>query len=214
MRELELSRPSRMLPLSWSLARVSSSSGSELFLQLAEFVQDQVDGLQRLAGRGAGVDAERAGVAVGAQVGIDGVGQAALFADGLEEARAHAAAQDRVQDQGGVAVFVGDGRGGHAQADLHLLQRLFCCFSRMRALEIGRGEFVDGLAAVQRREFLGHGLDEAVVVEIAGGGEDHVAGVEAAGVVVEELVLVEPGRRSRWCPGSACRADGPSRSSG
>ena len=35
--------------------------------------------------------------------------------------------------------------------------------------------------------------DEGVVVEVAGGGEDHVGGGEAAGVLVEDDVLVEAG---------------------
>jgi hypothetical protein len=39
-----------------------------------------------LVDRGAGVDAERAGVAEGIHLGVDGVGEAAIFADGLEEA--------------------------------------------------------------------------------------------------------------------------------
>ena len=75
-----------------------------------------------LADGGAGVDAEGSGVAVGAEIGEDGVGHAAIFANGLEEARAHAAAEHGIEDQRGVAVFVGDGRGGDAEADLHLLE--------------------------------------------------------------------------------------------
>ena len=43
MREFELSSPIRMLPLSWSLARVSSSSLRGVLLQLAEFRHNQVD---------------------------------------------------------------------------------------------------------------------------------------------------------------------------
>ena len=169
--------------------------------------------LQRLAGGGAGVDAERAGVAVGAQVGVDGVGHAALFADGLEEARAHAAAEHGVQDQRGVAVVVGDGRRGHAEADLHLLQRFFVAQQDARAGDRAPASRAAASPAGRAANFCSDGVDELVVVEIAGGGEDHVAAVKAVAVVGEELLLVEPCRRSRWCRGSACRADGLSRSS-
>ena len=52
-----------------------------------------------------------------------------------------------------------------------------------RALSLGR----------RGREVFGDLGDEGVVVEVAGGGEDHVARGEAAGVVVEDGGLVEAG---------------------
>ena len=48
-------------------------------------------------------------------------------------------------------------------------------------------------AGGERGEVLGDLGDEGVVVEVAGGGEDHVARGEAAGVVVEDDLLVEAG---------------------
>ncbi len=201
-----------MLPLSWSLARVSSSALSGLLLELAELGEDEVDDLEGLAGGGAGVDAEGSGVAIGAEVGVDGVGHAALFADGLEEARTHAAAEHGVEDERGVAVLVGDGRGGDAEADLHLLEG-FLVAQHDAGAGFGRRQLAERLRRRRARELGGDGVGELVVVEIAGGGEDHVAAVEAVAVVVEELILVEAGYGVAWCRGWASPADGPSRSS-
>ena len=185
-----------MLPLSWSLARVSSSSASGVSLRLRNSARMRSTHFEGLAGRGAGVDAEGSGVAVGAEVGVDGVGHAALLADGLEEARTHAAAEHGVEDERGVAVVVGDGRGGHAEADLHLLEG-FLVAQQDAGAGLGRRQLVQRLAGGERRKLLRHGLDELVVVQVAGGGKDHVAAVEAVAVVVEELLLVEPGDGGR-----------------
>ena len=60
----------------------------------------------------------------------------------------------------------------------------------------GRGGDMDerGVAAGgEAAEVLGDLGDEGVVMEVAGGGEDHVARGKAAGVVVEDDVLVEAG---------------------
>jgi len=90
--------------------------GEECFFEGLELGHDEGDHFEGFVGGGSGVDAEGAGVRVGAEVGVDGVGHAALFADGLEEAGAHAAAEDGVEDEGGVAVFVGNFRRGNAKA--------------------------------------------------------------------------------------------------
>ena len=125
---------------------MSSSSLSGIFLEVAELGEDEVDDLEGLVGGGAGVDAEGAGVAVGAEVRVDGVGQAALFTDGLEEAGAHAAAEHGVEDQRGVAVVVGDGRRGHAEAELDLLEGLLVLEQDARG-----GERASGSGARLRR---------------------------------------------------------------
>ena len=48
-----------------------------------------------------------------------------------------------------------------------------------------------GFARRQGSELLATASTNCVVLEIAGGGEDHVAAAETAGVVVEELLLIE-----------------------
>ena len=167
-----------------------------LLLKLGELGHDEVDAFKRLTRRGAGVDAETAGVAVGRDVGVDRVSHAALFTDGLEEARAHAAAEDGVKDERDVAVGVRDGRRGDAEADLDLFESLF-----VAEQDFGRSErgwlFHQGSAGGKRAEFFGYGSYELVMMEVAGGREDYVAGVELAGVIVEKARLVKAGNCRR-----------------
>ena len=72
--------------MSWSLARLSSASGTGSFFEAAEFGEGELEDFGGLVDGGAGVDGEGAGVAEGVGLGVDGVGEAAVFADGLEEA--------------------------------------------------------------------------------------------------------------------------------
>ena len=58
----------------------------------------------------------------------------------------------------------------------------------MRALASGAGSSWRGSPAGERGKLLRDGGDEVIVVQIAGGGEDHVAAMEAVAVVVEELL--------------------------
>ena len=71
---------------------------------------------------GAGVDAEDAGFHIGAGEGIDGVDQAALFADFLEQAGGHAAAEQGREQQRRVVIRVGVADRGEAQDDVHLVE--------------------------------------------------------------------------------------------
>src|ERR1017187_8996073 len=57
-----------------------------LFFETAEFGKSQLQDLGDFSGGGAGVDGEASGVAEGIGLGVDGVGEAAVLADGLEEA--------------------------------------------------------------------------------------------------------------------------------
>ena len=50
-----------------------------------------------------------------------------------------------------------------------------------------------GGGGVEAAEVMGYLVDEGVVIEVSGGGEDHVAGGEAAAVEVEDGGLVEAG---------------------
>ena len=75
-----------MLLLSWSWARLSSAAGDGLFLETAEFEEGKLEDFFGLVDGGSGVDGEGAGVVEGVHLGVDGVGEALVFADGLEEA--------------------------------------------------------------------------------------------------------------------------------
>jgi hypothetical protein len=61
---------------------------------------------------------------VGAEEGIDGVGQAATFTDFLKQAGAHVAAEDHVENPTAVTSFIYQGRTPGSQAKMHLLKIL------------------------------------------------------------------------------------------
>ena len=65
--------------------------------QLVQLDVDQAEHLGDLARPGAGGDREGAGVGVRRRTGADGVGEAALLADLLEQAAGQAAAEDVVR---------------------------------------------------------------------------------------------------------------------
>ena len=116
-----------------------------LGLEAAEFLHDEVDDLEGAVGGSSGVDAEGACVAIGSEVAVDGVDEAAFFADGLEEARAHAAAEDGVEQEGRVAGLVSDGRSGHAETKLDLFEGFFV--AQVDAWgDGGRGAVAEGAA--------------------------------------------------------------------
>jgi hypothetical protein len=74
--------------------------------------------------RRAGIDRQAARIAVRAQLREDGVRQPLPLADVLEQARAHAAAQQGVEHVTGEALLVRQRIRRHAQAQMHLFQRL------------------------------------------------------------------------------------------
>ena len=92
-----------------------------LLAQALELVADHVQRLDDVVLTGADVDAHLPGVLVLARPGIDGVGEAALLAHLLEQARGGRAAEDRVQDRQGEAALVVAGDALSAQADVVLL---------------------------------------------------------------------------------------------
>ena len=161
-----------------------------LGFEAAKLLHDEVDDLKGAIRGGAGVDAEGAGVAVGVEVAVDGVDEAAFFADGLEEAGAHAAAEQGIEQQGGVTVGVADGRRGDAKAELDLFKSLLAAHLNPRG-DYGRSLIGVERAGAERGEVAGDQVDKFVVLQIAGGGKDHVAGVEALFEEADEGVLLE-----------------------
>ncbi len=94
--------------------------GDRGFFHGAEFLDGHIHYLaDGFLGR-AGVDAEDARVGVRRKFAENGVGEALLFADVLEEPRGHAATEKIVEDGGSKAAFVGkcDGRNTDADVDL------------------------------------------------------------------------------------------------
>ena len=161
-----------------------------LSFETAEFLHDEFDDLDGAVRGSSGVDAERAGVAIGSEIGVNGVDEAAFFAHGLEEAGTHAAAEDGVEQERGVAGLVSDGGSGNAETELHLFKGLFV--AQVNARGDGGGLVAaDDVARCERAEVAGDHLDKAVVFEIAGRGEDHVAGLEALLEETDQRILLE-----------------------
>ena len=88
---------------------------------LAQFVEDHRQQFGDLVLAGRGGDAEDAAVGKGPVEGIDRVAEAALFAHFLEQARAHAAAEDRGQNLRGVEAVGIVGAALEAEDDMGLL---------------------------------------------------------------------------------------------
>jgi hypothetical protein len=95
------------------------------FLEAAELLEDAGEEWADGGRGGSGVDGEAARVVVELKFGKDVVGEALAFADVLEEAGAHAAAEDDVKGVGGVAQGVVDGVAGGAEAEVDLLEGAF-----------------------------------------------------------------------------------------
>ena len=163
-------------------------------LEVGEHVEDHAHGLfDRLLPR-AEVHGREAGVGVERGVRVDRVGEAALLAHLLEQVRAPRSAEDRVDDEDGVAVRVAALGPGPAEADVILLGVLLGEPGEVTGLghaEIRAPDHCARLGAeVPRRE-----VAEVIVVHAAAGGDDdgrvHVVGV----VVAAHGVEIERGQR-------------------
>ena len=123
---------------------------------------------------GARVDHQRADVAVGRGRREHRVGQAPLLADLLEQAARHAPAEDVVGDPEGVAVVVVDGQRPPPDGHVGLLGGPVDDDQRH---DVGAGRVAlggdTGLAEVEQAV---DGGQHAVVGEVAGRGDDEVAG--------------------------------------
>ena len=125
----------------------------------------------------ADVDADLAGVGVLGDEAVDRVGEPALLADLLEEARGGRAAEDRVEHRGGEAARVGARDAGRAEADVVLLGVL--ALEAQPGLRRAREQRPRRAAAAARGRARpstarSHERDERVVVDAAGGGDDDV----------------------------------------
>ena len=156
----------------------------------------KLDDFARLLNGGACVDAKRASVTEGTHLRVDGVGKAAVFADGLEQAGAHAAAEDGVHQIKAVAAGITDRRRGDAEADLDLLERPLALEGDMGVGGRRRVARKKGIRVrVEGTEAARDLFDERVVLEITSGGEDHGLCGEAAGMLVKKNLSREAGDR-------------------
>src|SRR2546426_1916687 len=100
--------------------------GDERFLQRAKFLNGEVDDLADGVRGGAGVNGHHAGIGVRGKLAENGVGQAALFTNVLEEARRHAATEEIVEDGETEAVQVRQRHGRNTDAKMRLLEVALC----------------------------------------------------------------------------------------
>ena len=156
---------------------------------------DGPDGLTHLLVGDAGVDVEEAAVAGEHVHGCHRIGQSLLLPDVLEQAGAHASAEDAVEQHHGVEPVVRQADGGTGQADVGLLDVLHI---HPEALPVGfllrRGQAL-GPGHV-RQTFL-ELLGQPVRIEIAGHGDDHAVAGILFPVIVHHLLPADPGQALR-----------------
>src|SRR6185369_9418910 len=122
---------------------------------------------------------------------VDRIGQTLLFTDTLEESGTHSAAQQGVQNVGRKSTLMSDRQGRHADADLHLLQRLLVTHVDP-SLDFGRFLMKAVWTRLEGREFLLYQVHEPVVLQVPGDRDNHVVGNEEAPVIVEQDLLLKP----------------------
>ena len=96
--------------------------GDERFLQGAKFLDGEVDDLADGFFTSAGVDGVHASVGVGREFAENGVGEALLFANVLEEAGGHATAEKIVEHGDTEALFVAERNAWNADAEMDLFK--------------------------------------------------------------------------------------------
>ncbi len=160
---------------------------------LADLLDADLDARREVLLPRADVDAEDAGVGVLGTEAVDGVGHPPLLADLLEEPRRGRSAEDRVEQRRGEAAAVGARDAGRAEAEVVLLGLLALEAEpgagqlRERPADAGagsRGRSSASLAALKQG-------DEAVVVEVPGGGDHDVAGRVGTAVVARERTAAD-----------------------
>ena len=147
----------------------------------AQFLDDQVDHLSNRFVRTAGVDGERARVAVGTEAAEHRIGEAALFADVLEQPRAHRATEQRIQHVARIASVVILRIAADTDAEVTLFE-LFVANQDLRH-DLRRLVSERFARFDQRPEFLIDQIAHAVVFQVADGGHDQVPG----GIGVAEI---------------------------
>ena len=152
--------------------------------------------MTRRRGR-AGVDRHRADLLVGGPVGVHRVREPPLLADLLEQARRHAAAEDLVEHGEREAVGVVARDRAEPDREVGLLGRAPEHLERPRRRErrARRGPGVDRRRGQRAARPRFDQLDDAVVLEVAGRGDDHVRGVVVLRVVLDDRLARHRGDR-------------------
>ena len=155
---------------------------------LGEAVERGARDLAGVLGGRAGVEAEQAAVGKSPVERIDRIGEAALLAHFLEQARRHAAAGRRGEDMGGVVVGGGDRAALESDDDVRLLEPLL---HHRLAAAIGGRRRRFGLVGAERRQQRFGARDDPVVVDRARRGDDRRAGAIVAAQIGGDRRAVE-----------------------
>ena len=160
----------REVALDVFLGELNSSSPIGVVAHARELLDDHVDARLDIVGRSTGIDAEEPGAAICGLKRIDAVDEAALLANLLEEPARHSAAQDRIEQRKRVAPLVANVDAARADHDVSLFAILVANVRRGRRQRAFGPVQLAG--ALELRELLAHQLDEAIVLDIAGGCDD------------------------------------------
>src|SRR5437870_12386003 len=112
------------IPLELGLGPVKFSTTHPSRLQSSEFGQHDCQDFGSGFGPRAGIDGEQTAIHKASQGGMNRVRQSALLPHFLKQARADAAAQDRIEKVGRIPVLVRLGHSFEANTDMRLFQRL------------------------------------------------------------------------------------------
>src|SRR5579871_1468880 len=151
--------------------------GNRRIFHGAKFGDGEIENLADGFLAGAGVNGEHSGVGVRREFAEDGVGEALLFANVLEEARGHAAAEKIIEHGHGEAAFVGDGQGRNAEAEVDLLE-IALFFEMNRRAGGGRRVVFFQCGGGQVAEFFFDEIENLLVGDVAGSGDQDVIGRE------------------------------------
>src|ERR1700730_9160358 len=160
------------------------------FLQIAEFLDHQVDDLaDGFLGR-TGVDRHHARVGIWRELAENGVGQTLLFANVLEKSRRHAATQKIVHHRDSEAPLVSEWDRSRTRADVNLLEvalglKMDGCFCGWRGMVFYRTR------GNQATEFALDKLEDLLVGDVARRGKHQAIRREPVLKALSQRIAIE-----------------------
>src|SRR5882672_9440850 len=151
--------------------------GNGRFLEGTKFREGEVENLADCFFCAASVDGEHARVGIRSDFAENGVGEAALFANVLEEARRHAAAEKIIENGDDEAAVVCDGQRRNTEAEMNLLEIGFAIDLDGRA-GLRRDVIFKSASGLEMAELFCDEVGDLVVCDVAGGGDKKMVGRE------------------------------------
>src|SRR5882724_8435529 len=151
--------------------------GDRRFLEGAKFREGEVENLADGFFCAARVDGEHAGVGIRSDFAEHGVGESALFANVLEEARRHAAAEKIIENGDDKAAIVRDGQRRNAEAEMDLLEVGFA-IDLDGSAGLRRDIIFESASGLEMAELFCDEIGDLVVRDVAGGGDKKMIGRE------------------------------------